>query len=165
METIVKYVKWFFSLNLPRLAYDYLKKLITGRMLIYEIEPGLYQGSQFSSKDYETLQNLGIDFVIDLEGVEDTLPPNISLYFWPIFDIPELPNLKELEIAAQWGLNKWKEGQVLVHCAQGHNRSGLVNGRILVLAGFSGKEAVKIIQSKVPGSLSNFVFKNYIESL
>ncbi len=164
MET--KYIKWFFALNLPRLAYDYIKKLLTGRMLIYEIEPGLFQGSMFSSKDYETLIDLGIDDVIDLEGVEDSLPPIMSLYFWPIRDIPELPNLKELEITAKWGLDRWKEGrQVLVHCAQGHNRSGLVNGRILVLAGFSGKEAVKMIQSKVPGSLSNFVFKDYIESL
>ena len=166
METIIKYVKWIFAWNLPRLIYDYLKKFITGRMFIYEVAPGLFQGSKFSSKDYDTLVNLGIDDIIDLEGVQDTLPPNISLYYWPIKDIPELPDLKELETTARWGLERLKEGrQVLVHCAAGHNRSGLVNGRILVLAGFSGKDAVKMIQSKVPGSLANFVFKDYIESL
>ena len=56
--------------------------------------------------------------------------------------------------------------RVLVTCAMGKNRSGLVVGLCLVnLYNISGAEAVEIIQGNRPGALSNDTFVAYLETL
>jgi protein-tyrosine phosphatase len=129
----------------------------------------LFQSSKFSEKDFDTFKRLGIEAVIDLEGGVDLLPAMVEkedYKYWPIQDIPELPDLKRLDEVAQWGYEKWRSGRsLLTHCAAGCNRSGLVNGKILILKGLSGKEAVKLIRAKRPGALTNQVFATYLESL
>lgn len=163
------WLKWIWNLNLPLLLYEVIAMAITGQMIVHNIYPGLYQTSKFSESDFDTLLKLNIGAIIDLEGGVDLLPAFVgqeNYKYWPIVDEPKLPNLKQLDEVAQWGFNKWKEGKVvLVHCRQGKNRSGLVMGKILILKGLNGKEAVALIQSKVPGGLSNIVFKEYLEGL
>ena len=58
-----------------------------------------------------------------------------------------------------------KEGRfVLVTCAAGKNRSGLIAGLALRKLGVDGKEAVKAIQKNRPGALSNPRFRKLVES-
>ncbi len=132
-------------------------------MEIFEIETGLYQ----STKIDEFSAVLPMEVVIDLEGGFDNFSIFHPVYlYWHIFDVPFMPNTDQLWNVARFGFNEWKAGKkVLVHCTQGKNRSGLVNGCILWLNGMNGEEAVKLIQTKRPGALFNPVFKNYLVNL
>ncbi len=133
-------------------------------MEIFEIKPGLFQSTALD----ETLPSMHV--IIDLEGFRlDVFPPTMKLptyLYWHILDMPWMPNTDQLWNVARFGFNEWKAGKkVLVHCTQGKNRSGLVNGCILWLNGMSGEEAVKLIQTKRPGALFNPVFKKYLVDL
>jgi protein-tyrosine phosphatase len=136
-------------------------------MIIHMIKPGLFQSSEFSKKDYKTLKDLHISAVIDHAGEHDELMDLVKeddYLFWPFFDHPYLPDLGQLKTTAEWGYRKWKSGKaLLVHCAAGRNRSGLTNGMILVMDGMTGKDAVKLIQAKIPGALCNKTFREYLE--
>lgn len=139
-----------------------------GEFSYNEILPGLFQSGSFD--DPKKIIDLKIDVVIDLEGGFDKIAkPIVSYLYWPISDKPELPDLDELKAIASYGLACWKKKpqplRLLVHCSQGMNRSGLVNGMILMLSGMKGKDAVKLIREKRPGALVNFVFAEYLESL
>jgi hypothetical protein len=145
-------------------------------MVVHEIYPGLFQSSKFSETDFSTLCKLEIGAIIDLEGDVDLLPTFVgkeNYKYWPIKDEPKLPDLKQLDEVAQWGYERWMPPMgdwnvgknLLTHCRAGHNRSGLVDAKILILKGLSGKEAVALIQKKVPGALSNIVFVEYLETL
>ena len=135
------------------------------------IVPGLYQSALIENEDIQILDDLGINVVIDCnteaEGGFDPYDPSlISYLFWPIEDCATLPDLDELKAVAMFGLAYWKKGlKVLTHCAAGLNRSGLVNGRILVASGMSGINVVNLIQQQRPGALNNQVFANYLKSL
>ncbi len=163
---MLKWIRWVLNINFFVLIYEESKRLITGRMIIHKVTEGLYQSSKFSEKDFLKLTLLRIDTIIDLEGGIDELPEMVSssnYKYWPIKDEPELPDLNILLDIATWGAAKLGEGHtILTHCAKGHNRSGLINGRILTVIGISGDEAVKLIQSEVPGGLSNYVFREYL---
>lgn len=55
--------------------------------------------------------------------------------------------------------------KVLVTCAMGLNRSGLVSALALVKGGFSPQEAVELIRKKRPGALGNPYFARLILAL
>jgi len=162
-------IQWLVQTNFAGFLVSMARRVVTGRMEIYEIDVGLYQSSRFSDEDFEIFQKLNIEAVIDLEGGVDILPAMVEkddYKCWPIEDIPKLPDLKQLDEVAKWGYERWKSGKsLLTHCVAGCNRSGLVNGKILILDGLTGKEAVKLIRAKRPGALSNFVFVEYLEGL
>ena len=140
-------------------------------MNIWEIKDGLLQSSKID--DVMTLTHPGYDItcVIDLEGCFDKIDwwaaiLSFTYLYWPIHDLPVMPNERVLWNVAGYAYRAWQSGdRVLVHCAQGHNRSGLVNGMILHISGMKGSDAVKLIQEKVPGALSNLVFRHYLEGL
>jgi hypothetical protein len=137
-------------------------------MEIFEIKPNLFQSTKIDSK--VEIACRGIDVVIDLEGgFDDLFTWSMQSYlYWHILDMPWLPDKYILWNVARYGFNAWKadkDNKVLVHCSMGRNRSGLVNGCILWLDGMSGADAVKLIQEKRPGALTNPVFKNYLENL
>lgn len=147
-----------------------LSKLLPAEAKFFAIEvfPGLYQGSKISTQeDTEKLRDLKINTVIDLEGGFD--PPMAfldSYLFWPILDLPFLPNLQGLLMVSsfgKWGLDY--DRKVLVHCRCGLNRSGLVCGRIMALRGCRGAEILRKINEKVPGALWNPVFREYVRGL
>jgi protein-tyrosine phosphatase len=85
---------------------------------------------------------------------------------WPIEDA-DLPALDRLEALVEFAAAFLRAGQpVLVHCAQGLNRSGLVVALLLrAVDGVSGKEAVRRIRRARPYALVNTRFKDYVEAL
>lgn len=139
------------------------------KMEIWEIQPKLFQSSKIETEDSNIIAIKGVNFILDLEGGLD--PRWISIFvdgyiYWHIFDLPFLPNERDLWEYSGMAYRMWERGKtVLVHCAKGHNRSGLVNGMILHIGGMSGEDAVALIQSKVPGALTNSVFREYLEKL
>ena len=134
-------------------------------MEVWKIREGLYQSSKID--DIELFESRKFDVVIDLEGGFDNIPKLDLIYlYFHFYDAPWLPNLKKLNAIANVGFSLWRDGcKVLVHCAQGMNRSGLVNGVVLNLHGYTGKEAVEIITTARPGALFNPIFRIYLLSL
>ena len=127
----------------------------------FEVFPNLFQGSQISTKeDVEKVRDLKIEVIIDLEGGFDPPMGFLDSYlYWPISDVPWLPDLYYLFCVANFGTLLIKNDQkVLVHCKQGLNRSGLVCGRIMSLSGESGRQILKAINEKIPGALWNPIF-------
>jgi len=134
----------------------------------FEVFPNLFQGSQIrTEEDIEKIRDLKIKTVIDLEGGFDPPMGFLDFYlYWPICDVPWLPDMEHLYSVASFGVGliNAKE-RVLVHCKQGLNRSGLVSGRIMSLTGWRGPEILKVINEKIPGALWNPIFREYIRGL
>jgi hypothetical protein len=147
-----------------------LKKLFPADVLFKAIEvfPGLYQGSKISSnEDIEIIRELKIKTIIDLEGGFDPPMAFIDSYlFWPILDLPFLPDLQGLLMVCSFGKSVLDyHRRLLVHCRCGLNRSGLVCGRIMALKGLHGPEILRKITEKVPGALWNPIFREYVRGL
>ena len=134
-------------------------------MEVWKIKEGLYQSSKID--DLEVFESYKFDAVIDLEGGFDKIHKQEVIYlYFHFYDAPWLPNHQRLRTAASLGFSLWRGGdRVLVHCAQGINRSSLINGVILNLHGYTGKEAVEIITAARPGALLNPIFRIYLLSL
>jgi hypothetical protein len=142
-----------------------IRKVLGLGIEIYEVCPGLFQASSFTQKDWPTITKLGIEVIVDLEGDVDKIP-DVKIIYWPIKDEAKLPDLDHLHSIAVQVVEYLNQGKkVMVHCSLGKNRSGLVIGVVLVSMGMLGKDAVKLIQSKVPGSLFNPTFREYLETL
>jgi protein-tyrosine phosphatase len=139
-----------------------------GHFHAVEVYPNLFQGSQIVDvTDLDKVREMKIQVVIDLEGGFDPPIGFLDSYlYWPIIDLPILPNLESLFCVASFGaLAIYHKGRVLVHCRQGLNRSGLVCGRIMSLDGVCGPDILKTICEKVPGALWNPVFREYVRGL
>jgi protein-tyrosine phosphatase len=128
------------------------------------------QGRLFISPaidDWKPVQDSGIHVVIDMDDDLDIgVPqvPNQMLYiYFPIEDMPELPDLEKLHSLARMSARLVGCGyKVLAHCGMGHNRSALVAGLILRYLGMSGEEVVSLIREKRHGALYNKAFAEYI---
>jgi hypothetical protein len=134
----------------------------------FEVFPNLFQGSQIhQDEDIEKVRVLKVRAIIDLEGGFDPPMGFIDHYlYWPILDLPVLPDIENLFCTASFGaLVLIHKGGVLVHCKKGLNRSGLVCGRIMSLMGLKGPDILKSINEKIPDALWNPVFRNYIRGL
>ena len=134
----------------------------------FEVYPSLFQGSQvLNGRDIGKIMDLKIKTIIDLEGGFDPPMDFIDSYlFWPIHDIPLLPDLESLFCAASFGAFCIQHHRrILVHCKQGLNRSGLVCGRIMSLMGMKGPDILKAIKEKIPGALWNPIFREYVRGL
>jgi protein-tyrosine phosphatase len=72
--------------------------------------------------------------------------------------------IEEIEHVAEWAYIQWKKEQrVLVRCEAGLNRSGLVNGLILMKDGMSAEKAIALIRKRrSPYALSNAEFEKYL---
>jgi hypothetical protein len=136
---------------------------------IFKIDSNLYQsGHLHNSRRALLLAN--ITHVVDLEGGIDDIAKTVVYKYWPIYD-GDLPNLIELwKVAGE--INEWATPDsvkpafnVLTHCQGGVNRASLVNGCVLYLRGYRGKEIVKKIRKGRPGALTNWKFREYLESL
>jgi len=136
-------------------------------MELYPIDD---QGRLFISPaidDWQPIQDLGIRVIIDLDDNLDIgVPavPNQMLYiYYPIEDMPELPDLEKLLTIARMGAQLVSSGyKLLAHCGMGHNRSALVAGLILRYLGMSGDEVVSLLREKRRGALYNKAFAEYV---
>ena len=136
-------------------------------MELFQIDP---EGRLFISPDiddWQPIESSGINVVIDLDsnldiGVPEV--PNQMLYiYYPIEDMPELPDLEKLHSVARMGAGLVKQGyRLLAHCGMGHNRSALVAGLILRYLGMEGDEVVTLIRDKRQGALYNRTFADYV---
>jgi protein-tyrosine phosphatase len=74
---------------------------------------------------------------------------------------------ERIDLAADVATQGVRSGRrVLVLCAQGKNRSGLVVAMALhKLKGWSGEQAMRCIQQKRPGSLYNIHLQRFLEAL
>jgi protein-tyrosine phosphatase len=116
----------------------------------------------------------GFDAVLGLRWeLEDYAAPfstdGPKVFSWiRMVDGPQLPESNTLFCSVDMVLNWWQTRKLktLVHCAEGHNRSGLVIGLVLrsMMYGFGGQEALDLIRSKRPGALSNSVFAQKVLS-
>jgi len=147
---------------------DNVSKFVAQRLCFTasEVYPNLFQASKIrTDEDIEFVKDLGVKCVVDLEGGLDPEMYFLDTYlFWPIHDVPFLPDTNLLymvcrfiELQVSWG------GKVLVHCSQGLNRAGLVCARVMIMKGVKGREAIRLIREKRPGSLWNPVFYEFIE--
>ena len=134
---------------------------------IFKIDWNLYQSGHLRGIwSLKVLKRHNITHVVDLEGGTDQYANHFAWYeYWPIVD-GNLPDLTKLLEIAQKVQNFTSLGKnVLVHCAAGYNRSSLVNGYVLYLRGYKGKDIIKKIRKGRPGALTNFNFVRYLENL
>lgn len=76
-----------------------------------------------------------------------------------------LPDMIAVEGMARIALAWLRKGPTLVHCHVGWNRSGLVLGLAMVMAGVAPEKAIAMMRKKrSTGCLSNHVFANWLKS-
>jgi len=109
----------------------------------------------------------GFDAVIDCRVLTDWTifgPPYLHI---PFIDGPAMPPLWYLPVAHAFIMEAISSGKVLVHCAEGHNRSGLVVAYYLIGRDYEPMQpqaAIDLIRSKRPGALTNQTFVDYLLS-
>lgn len=129
---------------------------------------GLYQGSAPGSASLV----LGHGFSTVVFAAYEVQPPDhvlmgLEAFRCPLTDDYERP-VTEVEWTAVSGCagavaRRLRAGRrVLVTCAQGRNRSGLISARSMTLLGWSAKDAVRHIQSVRRFALTN---PRFVEAL
>jgi len=152
------------------MVWNLLRRLLSPSIpfSVNEVYPNLFMSSKISkAEDVAKIHDLQIDVVIDLEGGFDVDMPFLDAYlYWPILDVPVLPDEAGLECVGSFGWG-WLicERKVLVHCRQGLNRSALVCGKIMSRFHVKGPDILESIREKVPGALFNPVFEKYLKGL
>lgn len=129
-----------------------------------EITPGLYQSGSPESVDAD------VDVIISLQLMPPHyLPPQpapqelLSLW-WPIDDGP-MPDPATVRSLARFVADLLNQGRrVLVHCAAGNNRSGLVVARTLIEQGMGASTAIGMVRRAVPSALVNPHFESWLLS-
>lgn len=142
---------------------------------VSEILPRLWQGGTLREQvvDREQLLRKYTDAPRPYDAV-------VTLYAWaaPVgygveerrFGFPDgaiVPEyMPRIEALAQWAHDEWAAGaRVLVRCAGGMNRSGLVTALVLLRAGYDADAAVALVrQRRSPLALSNHEFVEYLRT-
>jgi protein-tyrosine phosphatase len=131
------------------------------------IVPGLYQGS--APAPGPELARLGFKGLI-LCADEYQLPaeafPGLRVIHAPNDDSGREPT--RLEIFRAWraaavvAQEVARRRAVLVTCAQGRNRSGLVSALALCLMGMKGRDAIALVRARRANALTNPAFNAYL---
>jgi protein-tyrosine phosphatase len=101
--------------------------------------------------------------VIDLDTTTPPLEEVACYVHWPIEDGPP-PDSVMLVALADLVRDLRKAGkQVLVHCAGGINRSGLLAAASLIRDGMAPGDAIRTVRDRRPGALSNQQFIRLLE--
>jgi protein-tyrosine phosphatase len=134
-----------------------------------QIYPNLWQGAEHAYRNY-TIGKLDAIFLM-ANGCQppDSEFNDVEVIRVPLEDRnpPKTGTFDRAEQTAHWVANAIMAGKkVLVSCASGYNRSGLVVALALrLLTGNSGIECVKLIQEKRPLALHNQAFVVFVLSL
>lgn len=161
MSKIWETVRGWISIGIA-----YLRGFFAVRL--FKMDTNLYQSGQIEGIwSLRALKNQKITHVVDLEGSMDRYADRFIWYlYWPIHDGALPADMDKLwQVARQVQDFTLKGYRVLVHCQGGCNRSSLVNGCVLYLRGYRGKDIVTKIRKGRPGALTNWVFREYLESL
>lgn len=94
-------------------------------------------------------------------GVAILRVPFLDRFFEPL---PKRTLERVVEVAREVAKRVKAGDDVLVTCLMGLNRSGLIVGLALRMLGYSGREAVELLQRKRPGALSNPRFRRVVET-
>jgi protein-tyrosine phosphatase len=103
----------------------------------------------------------------DIYPWENTCADLVELYHhWPIAD-GLMPDISELTRLTELGVELINEQKrLIVHCASGHNRSGLVAALIVrEMLQISGQEAIEFLQERRRYVLWNKHFSEYLRQL
>jgi len=121
-----------------------------------EIIPGLWQSGHPRPERHW-------DAVIDLDTGTPPLDGVAVYVLWPIEDGPA-PDRALLAALADLVRDLRRAGkQVLVHCAGGMNRSGLLAAASLIRDGVVPREAIDTVRSRRPGALNNQQFVHLLQ--
>jgi len=151
--------------DLFTIAVAYLRGFFCVRL--FKIDDNLYQSGHLTGLLTPwMLRRNKIYHIVDLSGDIDKVHKQCVWFrYWPIWD-NGLPDLDELwRVAGEANEMSQLGHNVIVHCSGGCNRSSLVNGCILYLRGYRGRDIVKKIRSGRPGALTNWVFEGYLNAL
>ena len=128
-----------------------------------EVIPGLYQ----ADTTYTPLElfECGFDVVFDLcgwdrrEGVEDR-----PYVFLPIDDVPWIDDPEAIDDLGRAVASLVRAGRrVVVNCAAGRNRSGLLVGRALIELGYPADAAIALVRlARGQHALSNHEFARWL---
>lgn len=136
-------------------------------MNITEIIPNLWMGGEL-----RLWEPAGFDVVLNVRVLGEA-----TLFFGREYSGATLhmPLIDEAKPVSAWKINSAirliEEAlaahlRVLMHCAEGHNRSGLIIGAYLILsAGMTPDDAIELIRAKRPGALSNQTFVEQLHGL
>lgn len=143
--------------------------------LYSEIQPRLWQGGTAREQviDREQLLTKFHEVEREFDAVA-TLYPWAAPMQWGIeerrlgFPDGELKPeyLAQIESIADWAHAHWASGRrVLVRCAGGMNRSGLITAMVLMRAGHSADAAISLVRKgRSEDALSNSSFVRYLRS-
>lgn len=141
---------------------------------VSEILPGLFQGGTLREQVIDQEQLL-------VKFHEDPRPYDsvVTLYPWAApfgfgveerrFGFPDGEIIDEylprIEALAEWAHAEWASGRrVLVRCAGGMNRSGLITALVLLRAGYSADDAIALVRAKRSiNALTNPWFVAYLQ--
>ncbi len=113
-----------------------------------EIVPGVWQSGSPEPGEHW-------DAVIDLDCSAPPLEGVAFYAHWPIEDGPAPETVVLVALADL--VNDLRRGgkRILIHCAGGVNRSGLLAAAALIRDGMGAVEAVKTVRARRPGALIN----------
>jgi protein-tyrosine phosphatase len=136
-----------------------------------EIYPGLWMGSEpIAPVEYYDKFDIIVYAAAGIKPQHKKFP-NKTLFYVPLLDIrgenPEPGTFERAEQMAIWLAKEVKEGkQVLVTCASGINRSGLIVALTLrLLTGWPGIKCVEEVRNKRVFAFTNEDFANFVSSL
>ena len=113
-----------------------------------EIVPGVWQSGSPQPGEHW-------DAVIDLDGSAPPLDGIAFYVHWLIEDGPAPERAILVALADLVNDLRRARKRVLIHCAGGINRSGLLSAAALMRDGMSATEAIETVRSRRPGALIN----------
>lgn len=152
---------------------------ILGSGMASRVAPRLWQGG-FPAVSPEEVRRRGFDVVVLC--AEELQPDRADVAAWwessrvrlilaPMNDTDdreELPRVVGVasRAAGEVVLALDRGDRVLVTCAQGRNRSGLVSALALVRrCGVSGREAARVVREARPSALTNALFREFLDGV
>jgi hypothetical protein len=129
-----------------------------------EVIPRLAQAGSWISPA-ELLAEHGFDASVDVGGWDQSARMRGKNYtFLPLDDVPWIPDPDAVHMLGIRVASMVDGGlRVVVNCAAGLNRSGLVVGRALIALGYPAAEAIVLIrEARGPRALFNRTFEEFL---
>jgi hypothetical protein len=136
------------------------------------IVPGLYQGGTPDDAWVDTAARLhrgddtgNFDAVVTLFAWAQPCSWGVEELRYGFADAhPDLADMSRVVAAARWAHERWTTGaRVLIRCQAGLNRSGLVTVLVLMLAGYTAQDAIRLVRERrSPYALFNPDFVDWL---